>query len=127
MAKVKHSVHPRSRRFLRFAGADQDEVGKRLKAVRDQFNFEIPQKFRKEGISASAANAIVNSETWTDANPMFNLSSFVTPVVRLRQRIFTIGIYIEISPIPTYIHRLRRQNSGAFQRLHDEHKTSAKC
>src|SRR3974377_1419493 len=44
----------------------------------DQFNFEIPQKFPKEGISATAANAIVNSETWTDANPMLNLSSFVT-------------------------------------------------
>ena len=27
----------------------------------DQFNFEIPQKFPKEGISATAANAIVNS------------------------------------------------------------------
>ena len=44
----------------------------------DQFNIEIPQKFPKEGISAAAANAIVNSETWTDANPMLNLSSFVT-------------------------------------------------
>ena len=44
----------------------------------DQFNIEIPRKFPKEGISAAAANAIVNSETWTDANPMLNLSSFVT-------------------------------------------------
>ncbi|MGB7792877.1 MAG: hypothetical protein WBL39_16845 [Terrimicrobiaceae bacterium] len=35
----------------------------------DQFNIEIPQKFPKEGISTAAANAIVNSETWTDANP----------------------------------------------------------
>jgi hypothetical protein len=31
-----------------------------------------------EGISARAAKAIVTSETWTDANPMLNLSSFVT-------------------------------------------------
>src|SRR6476646_10733040 len=44
----------------------------------DQFNIEIPRKFPKEGISAAAANAIVNSESWTDANPMLNLSSFVT-------------------------------------------------
>jgi glutamate decarboxylase len=44
----------------------------------DQFNFEIPQKFPEHGMSAAAANAIVNSETWTDANPMLNLSSFVT-------------------------------------------------
>ena len=44
----------------------------------DQFNFEIPEQFPPEGISARAAKAIVTSETWTDANPMLNLSSFVT-------------------------------------------------
>ena len=44
----------------------------------DQFNFEIPELFPSEGISARAAKAIVISETWTDANPMLNLSSFVT-------------------------------------------------
>src|SRR5271167_3921279 len=44
----------------------------------DQFNFEIPQKFPEQGISAGAAYAVVNTETWTDANPMLNLSSFVT-------------------------------------------------
>lgn len=44
----------------------------------DQFNFEIPEQFPSEGISARAAKAIVISETWTDANPMLNLSSFVT-------------------------------------------------
>jgi glutamate decarboxylase len=44
----------------------------------DQFNFEIPEHFPSEGISARAAKAIVISETWTDANPMLNLSSFVT-------------------------------------------------
>ena len=40
--------------------------------------MKITQTFPKEGISAAAANAIVNSETWTDANPMLNFSSFVT-------------------------------------------------
>src|SRR6516165_6089169 len=44
----------------------------------DQFNFEIPEQFPSEAISARAAKAIVISETWTDANPMLNLSSFVT-------------------------------------------------
>ena len=39
----------------------------------DQFNFEIPKKFPEQGMSAAAANGIVNSETWTDANPMLNL------------------------------------------------------
>ncbi|WP_341679215.1 glutamate decarboxylase [Niveibacterium sp. SC-1] len=45
----------------------------------DQFNIEIPEDhFPPEGISAAAAKALVNSEAWTDANPMLNLSSFVT-------------------------------------------------
>jgi len=44
----------------------------------DQFNLEVPEQFPSEGISAKAARAIVVSETWTDANPMLNLSSFVT-------------------------------------------------
>jgi hypothetical protein len=37
----------------------------------DQFNFEIPQGFSEQGVSA-AANAIVNSGTWTDTDPMLN-------------------------------------------------------
>jgi glutamate decarboxylase len=45
----------------------------------DQFNMEIPRKtFPAEGMAARAAQAIVNSYAWTDANPMLNLSSFVT-------------------------------------------------
>jgi glutamate decarboxylase len=43
-----------------------------------QFNLEIPEDFPEEGMAARAALAIVNSETWTDGNPMLNLSSFVT-------------------------------------------------
>lgn len=43
------------------------------------FNEEIPKEFfPKEGVEARAAEAIVNSQTWTDAQPMMNLSSFVT-------------------------------------------------
>ena len=45
----------------------------------DQFNTEISQdNFPAEGMAARAAQAIVQSYAWTDANPMLNLSSFVT-------------------------------------------------
>src|SRR5579864_6467761 len=45
----------------------------------DQFNIEVPEhEFPKTGISARAAAALVVSEEWTDANPMLNMSSFVT-------------------------------------------------
>jgi glutamate decarboxylase len=45
----------------------------------DEFNFSIPEdEFPKDGMSARAAAAIVISAEWTDANPMLNMSSFVT-------------------------------------------------
>ena len=45
----------------------------------DQFNMEISQdNFPAKGMAARAAQAIVQSYAWTDANPMLNLSSFVT-------------------------------------------------
>jgi glutamate decarboxylase len=44
----------------------------------DPFNIDIPQHFPECGINPRAAAAIVNSESWTDASPMLNLSSFVT-------------------------------------------------
>ena len=45
----------------------------------DEFNFPIPEdEFPKDGMSARAAAAIVISAEWTDANPMLNMSSFVT-------------------------------------------------
>ena len=44
----------------------------------DQFNLEVPEHFPVKGMLARAAQAVVNSEAWTDANPMLNLSSFVT-------------------------------------------------
>lgn len=45
----------------------------------DEFNEEIPEdSFPRKSISAYAAQTIVNSETWTDAQPVMNLSSFVT-------------------------------------------------
>jgi len=45
----------------------------------DEFNREVPENtFPLDGMTARAAMAVVNSETWTDANPNLNLSSFVT-------------------------------------------------
>lgn len=45
----------------------------------DEFNMPVPREtFPPEGMSARAAQGIVNSFAWTDANPMLNLSSFVT-------------------------------------------------
>ena len=45
----------------------------------DEFNITIDRDaFPAEGMSPRAAKAIVNSFAWTDANPMLNLSSFVT-------------------------------------------------
>ncbi len=45
----------------------------------DYFNEVVPEDaFPEVGMAARSAEAIVNSEAWTDANPMLNLSSFVT-------------------------------------------------
>ena len=45
----------------------------------DEFNIEVPHDhFPEHGMSAKAAQALVQSECWTDCNPMLNLSSFVT-------------------------------------------------
>ena len=45
----------------------------------DEFNMSIPRDtFPATGMSARAAQGIVNSFAWTDANPALNLSSFVT-------------------------------------------------
>lgn len=45
----------------------------------EQFNLPVPEnEFPREGMAPRAAAAIVASEAWTDANPMLNLSSFVT-------------------------------------------------
>jgi glutamate decarboxylase len=45
----------------------------------DEFNFPVPEsEFPKDGMSARAASAVVISSEWTDANPMLNMSSFVS-------------------------------------------------
>src|SRR5215469_14978172 len=45
----------------------------------DQFNMPVPREsFPGVGMAPRAAQAVVNSFAWTDANPELNLSSFVT-------------------------------------------------
>ena len=47
--------------------------------VWDLLNEEIPRdRFPESGLPARVAKAIVSAESWTDANPVMNLSSFVT-------------------------------------------------
>jgi glutamate decarboxylase len=52
----------------------------------DEFNFEVPKTFPAHGMSARAAQAVVQSECWTDCNPMLNLSSFVTTYIEPEAR-----------------------------------------
>jgi glutamate decarboxylase len=48
----------------------------------DHFNLEISDdRFPEKGMVPRAVQAIVAAEAWTDANPMLNLSSFVTTFV----------------------------------------------
>ena len=45
----------------------------------DQFNEDISEdEFPRNSMSAFAAKSVVNSEAWTDSQPVMNLSSFVT-------------------------------------------------
>lgn len=53
----------------------------------DQFDTLIQDnRFPAKGMMPRAAQAIVSSEAWTDANPMLNLSSFVTTYVEPENR-----------------------------------------
>lgn len=53
----------------------------------EEFNLEVEREhFPDLGMSARAAEAVVNAECWTDANPMLNLSSFVTTFVEPEAR-----------------------------------------
>src|SRR5262245_48567251 len=63
----------------RMATTEQDLATQEKLTPYDEFNVSIPREtFPKTGMAARAAQAIVNSFAWTDANPMLNLSSFVT-------------------------------------------------
>ena len=57
---------------------DSDTASAKVTAF-DEFNMPVPREtFPATGMAARAAQALLNSFAWTDANPMLNLSSFVT-------------------------------------------------
>lgn len=65
--------------LIKKAITGEDDVALGLQTAYDEFNWDIPEnEFPRAGMSARAAQAIVVSEAWTDANPAQNMSSFVT-------------------------------------------------
>jgi glutamate decarboxylase len=71
----------------------------------DEFNLPVPEKFPQKGMSARAAHAMVKSECWTDANPMLNLSSFVTTFTEAEAReIFADGSFRNFADPDMYPH-----------------------
>ena len=78
----------------------------------DEFNLPVPKEFPKEGMTSRAAHAIVQSECWTDANPMLNLSSFVTTFASPKRRDLRVRSFRNFAD-PTCIHTRRRRNSSA--------------
>jgi glutamate decarboxylase len=55
------------------------QVSEEKQTPYDEFNIVVSEtEFPSSGMSARAAQAIVVSEAWTDANPSQNMSSFVT-------------------------------------------------
>ncbi len=62
-----------------------------------------------------AAEAIVNSECWTDANPMLNLSSFVTTFIEpeARELMNQHPTSVNFADPDMYPHKLKRRNLTA--------------
>ncbi len=85
----------------------------------DQFNLPIPETFPNEGMAARAAKAIVESECWTDANPMLNLSSFVTTFTEPEAReIYSEGAFRNFADPDMYPHTKETENA-CVRWLHD--------
>src|SRR5215831_286622 len=71
----------------------------------DEFNLEIPARFPEKIMTAKAAKAIVTSQCWTDANPMLNLSSFVTTFTEPEARdIYSAGAFRNFADPDMYPH-----------------------
>jgi glutamate decarboxylase len=71
----------------------------------DEFNLPIPEGFPERIMTARAAHAIVQSQCWTDANPMLNLSSFVTTFAEPEARdIFAAGSFRNFADPDMYPH-----------------------
>lgn len=88
---------------------DQQPINSPIEMVKqlpyDEFNLPIPERFPEKIMTARAAKAIVNSECWTDANPMLNLSSFVTTFCEPEAReIFAEGSFRNFADPDMYPH-----------------------
>ena len=71
----------------------------------EEFNIHVPEKFPEKTMTARAAKALVKSECWTDANPMLNLSSFVTTFAEPEAReIFADGSFRNFADPDMYPH-----------------------
>ena len=71
----------------------------------EEFNIELPEAFPEKMMTPRAAKAIVKSECWTDANPMLNLSSFVTTFMETEaSEIFTDGSFRNFADPDMYPH-----------------------
>ncbi len=71
----------------------------------EDFNIEIPEKFPEKTMNPRAAKSLVTSECWTDANPMLNLSSFVTTFMEPEAReVFADGSYRNFADPDMYPH-----------------------
>jgi glutamate decarboxylase len=88
---------------------DQQPISSPVEMVKqlpyDEFNLSIPERFPEKIMTARAARAIVTSECWTDANPMLNLSSFVTTFCEPEAReIFAEGSFRNFADPDMYPH-----------------------
>jgi len=85
----------------------------------DEFNTEIPERFPEKIMTAKAAKAIITSECWTDANPMLNLSSFVTTFAEPEAReIFALGSFRNFADPDMYPHT-KDTEATCVRWLHD--------
>jgi glutamate decarboxylase len=85
----------------------------------EQFNVHIPETFPEDMMDARAAKALVKSECWTDANPMLNLSSFVTTFMEPEAReIFADGSFRNFADPDMYPHT-KDTEAKCVRWLHD--------
>ena len=85
----------------------------------EEFNIEMPEGFPEKMISPRAAKAVVKSECWTDANPMLNLSSFVTTFMETEAKeIFDEGSFRNFADPDMYPHT-KDTESKCVKWLHD--------
>ncbi len=85
----------------------------------EEFNLDIPENFPESTLSPRAAKAVVQSGLWTDANPMLNLSSFVTTFLEPEAlEIFKDGSFRNFADPDMYPHT-KDTESKCVQWLHD--------